>query len=374
MIENLIWCKDINRIGGVTSVIYYLVQKYADKPITVLYENADDNRLYQFSHYCDLIKFTGQSLECKNFFSSYSCEDVEPYIKYEKAYNVVHANYEFLEKTEGRKYYLGDFETLAVSKWAGEHCGRPYRVCYNPVLVGDKKAILLVSATRLALDKGDIADRMDIFARRLRERNIPYVWLCFTGATKNIPGIIRMPSEMDVQPYLKMADFVVQLSTSEACCMTYLESLALGTPVICTKIPSFYEQGGNEHNSIFLDFDMSNVDEAIDRMSEKFDFKFTPKEDLYGELLTGDRKEKPIPMKMIKVRLTDKWQEGGGIVCKDIDCIPYVNQEIIVSEERSIEMVSKGRTVIVGPVEEPKVEVKNEEPKVETKVEKKKKK
>lgn len=362
--ENLIWTPNINPLGGVESVLYYLVKKYKDKPITLLYKEGSDRQLVRLSQYANIVKFKNQHIECERLFSNYGYEQIKDYVKCDKGYNVIHANYAYLNKTDksvGK--FDNDFENLAVSDYAGskytELCGDSYRLCPNPIVLDDvKDSFLIVSATRLASDKGNIVERMKIFGKRLNERNIPYIWLVFTDSKKEFenPNIVKLPSRLDILPIIKKADFVAQFSDEEACCMTALESATLGTTLLCTKIPSFYEQGLNDNNAIFFDFDMSNVDECIDRMFEDFNFKFKPKEDIWGELLVGKRKEKVKGMKQVKVRANKRWLEGGGIPCADLGRVPEVGEEWIVTEERAKQLITKGRTEIVEYIEEPKKE------------------
>ena len=127
--------------------------------------------------------------------------------------------------------------------------------------------------------------------------------------------------------------------------MTAVESLTLGTPMIVTKIPSFYEQGLDETNSIFVDFDLSNIDEVVKRMGKKFTFKYEPKPEIWGELLKGKRKEKLNPVEVTKVRATDKWLEGGGVICEDIQRIPRPGEQIVVEISTAEELIERGYAI-----------------------------
>lgn len=337
--KNVIFSTYINPIGGVETVIYNIVKKYRDRDITVMYKEADAQQLYRLSRYCDLVEYKGQQIECDNLFVNYGWEIIKDNVKAKKKYYVVHANYEFLnqqEKENGWPLTLvpDGFEVLAVSKYAGDRCGKPYRLCYNPADVSDKRALILVSATRLNVDKGTITKRMTILADELEKRKIPFIWLIFTNSKKKIPNrnCINVSPRLDITPYIKMADFVVQLSDSEACCMTVLESMISNTPVICTKIPSFYEQGLNEQNSLFLDFDMSNLNEVVNHIYDDFNFKFTPKPDIWGDLLVGKREKEVIPMKTFRVKANENFLMGGGITCKVLGRVPEVGEVFEINE------------------------------------------
>jgi glycosyltransferase involved in cell wall biosynthesis len=48
-----------------------------------------------------------------------------------------------------------------------------------------------------------------------------------------------MTPRLDIRDYIADADYLVQLSDTEAWSYSVLESLSLGTPVITTPIPCF---------------------------------------------------------------------------------------------------------------------------------------
>ena len=363
MYGNLIFQSNINPIGGCETVIYNIAHKYTDRDLTVMYVEGNPEQVYRLSRYCQVVQFKGQSFECERLFVNYGWDVIKDFVNAKEKYYIVHANYAYLNKLDNTyKHKVPDgFDgVFAVSDWAGMNSGvQNYTVCPNPVVVEDEDCLLLVSATRLAEDKGGIKDRMNVLANRLDERGIKFVWLVFTNSLNRIenPSVVNMPGRLDIMPYLKKADFTIQLSDSEACCMTALESLSLGTPMCVTKIPSFYEQGLNDDNAVFFDFDMSNVDECIDRMiSRKYNFKFTPKPDIWGELLIGKRKEKLKPMKRIRVKATDAFQMSGGLIAPEIGRVPMIGEEFTINDDRLAFYLgdNKRHVKYVEVVEEPK--------------------
>ena len=72
--------------------------------------------------------------------------------------------------------------------------------------------------------------------------------------------LIYMKPRLDIRDYIADADYLVQLSDTEAFSYSILESLCLGTPVIITPIPSSIEMGvKNGINGYILDFSMKDI-------------------------------------------------------------------------------------------------------------------
>lgn len=295
MLKNVIWFQNINQIGGVESVIWNVIKKYQDHDITIVYNNADSNQVKRFSKYARLIKFHKDLfIECECMFINYGYKMIENHFKAKKTYYIIHADYVYqnLECVTDPR-----FEYLAVSQWACDQyykkCGIMPKLFPNPIVVEEtEEPLLIISATRIENDKGKIVERMKKLAEALDKRGIPFLWLVFTNSSRTIDNksIINVKPRLDITTFMKKADFVAQLSDSEACCMTALEAETIGTPMLVTKIPSFYEQGLNDDNAVFFDFDMSNIDECIEKMLKfKFDFTFTAKEDRWNEVLAAGK-------------------------------------------------------------------------------------
>ena len=305
--KNVVWFQNINSIGGVESVIWNVIRKYKDYDITILYNTGDAEQIKRFSEYVPMIRFNKDMfIECDRLFINYGYEMIRDHYKARKVYYVIHADYMY----QGLNCVTDpSFEYLGVSEWACqryyEKCGIMPKLFPNPIIIDEyQKPLLLVSATRIAPDKGDLVERMEKLANRLEQRNIPFLWLVFTSSSYRLKNqnCYNVGTRLDLIPFLDMADYVVQLSDSEACCMTALEAETVGTPMCVTKIPSFYDQGLNEDNAVFFDFDMSNLDECIDKMLDhKWKFKFKAKDDKWGEvLMKGKRKERKVKVKIIQ--------------------------------------------------------------------------
>jgi hypothetical protein len=108
------------------------------------------------------------------------------------------------------------------------------------------KALLLVSALRVgAQDKLGNDARCIKFAKMLDEAKIDYIWLYFgnrqmSGEPENM---IYCGQRTDIRPFIAMADYLVQLSGSEAFSYSLLEALICRTPVIVTPLAQNAEMG-----------------------------------------------------------------------------------------------------------------------------------
>ena len=179
-------------------------------------------------------------------------------------------------------------------------------VIHNPITKTGKKALILISATRIpANDKGNYEHRMRILAERLNEAEIPFIWFNFSdGQINDAPrGMVNVGLEMDIQPYIAKADYLVQLSDSEAWSYSILEALVNGTPVLVCPFPSAAEMGIEDGvNGYIIPFDMGfDVHKLLEVpvFEYKYDNKAIKKQ--WDKIL--NHKIKPKKKKGIKVRI-----------------------------------------------------------------------
>ena len=123
-------------------------------------------------------------------------------------------------------------------------------------------------------------------AEELIRQNIPFIWLVFTDAEiPNLPGFIRMNTQIDVRDYIAEADYLVQLSDTEGYCYAVMEAWCLGTMTITTPVVSFYEQGlVDGENGYIIDFNMSDLENFVKKIyNGVHEFKYIPKPDGYED-------------------------------------------------------------------------------------------
>lgn len=215
---NVFYINSLNAIGGCESYIYYLVKKYKDIDITVLYRTANQKQLDRLEKIVKCVRYKGQTIKCKKvFFTTYNMDCIDNIIA-DEYIGVVHTDYSLKDEKPVTHSKINKY--IGVSKSAckaftgitGINC----ELCYNPIVIDKPKRVLnLVSATRLTKEKGK--DRMKKFAKQLEKNNIPYIWIVFTNDNKKIrnPNIIYKKPSLEVIDYIANADYLVQLSNKE---------------------------------------------------------------------------------------------------------------------------------------------------------------
>lgn len=300
--NNIFYIPHFNVIGGVETYAYEMAKKYKDYDITFIYSysTSDPKQIKRLRQYARVIKQEpGVIYKCKNLFMSYGARfDI---FEAEKIYFICHANYKVQGLTPMKDDRINEY--YGVSKWVakdyGELINKDVKVAYNPITIEKPKKVLkLISATRLTKEKGK--DRMIKLGEALNKAGIPYIWLIFTNDTKAIQNenIIYMQPRLDIRNYIAEADYLVQLSDTEAYSYSVLESLLLGTPVITTPIPSFKEMGIIGYT---IDYDMQNipVNDIYNKIPKVDNFK-APK-DIYDKLL-DKTKNTYDPKEIVKVK------------------------------------------------------------------------
>ena len=184
---------------------------------------------------------------------------------------------------------------VCVSNVAKESFGKngnDAMVIHNVITKSKEKALMIVSATRIpAPDKGGNEERMKRLAEMLNEKNIPFVWFNFSdNDLPNAPkGLINVGAREDIQPFIKRADYLVQLSDSEAWSYSVLEALVNNVPVIVTPFPSAYEMGIEDgKNGYIIPFDMDfDVTRLLKIPKFKYEYDVKAIRDQWESILKG---------------------------------------------------------------------------------------
>lgn len=382
---NIFYFELINCIGGIETYLWEIAKKYCDYDITLVYKGGDSRQIERLSQFIRCHKYEeGQRFKCKKAFYNLNIDAID-FIEAEEQCLVLHGDYKSLGKLP--RWDDRITRVISVSKRVKdgykELTGRDSEVCYNPLTIEEtdkERVLLLISATRLTEEKG--GPRYIKLANELINHNIKFIWLFFTDDKDkiNIKGICPLPTTLEIRPYIKMADALVQLSDSEGFGYSAIEAWELGTPVISTKIPVITELGANKDNSILLDLDMNDIpiDEIKNIYKKKNKFKANTPPDRWGEILdkkkSNYRKEK---IKMYLVEALDTY-EKNDIADSELGHIPKPGEQWKINATR-LNVLTGGNTghqIYVKVVkeitpEQPKEEVKEEKPKKATKKAKK---
>ncbi len=363
---NIFYFRNISKIGGIETFLYYMAKLYSIYDITIIYKQADEEQLKRLKKYVKCIKYYEQEIECQKAFFNYNLDIIDK-VKAKEYYQIIHGDY----KATGIPCNTNPKITkyLAVSKIAAdsffEETGLKPEVIYNPLSIDKPKKILkLVSATRLTNEKG--YNRMIKLAEELTKNNIPFEWNVFTNKSDiNSEFFIVRKPKLNIINDIAEADYLVQLSDSEGYCYSIVEALSVRTPVICTDIPVIKEIGVNENNSYILNMDMSNIN--VDKI-----YKEIPKIGSYKapECLllnyinkTKSKYQEERKMKY-KVKTLDTYKKMN-IRDEQLDKVPDEGEEFIVNADR-LEVLSGNNSYGVKFVEV--VEKLEEIEKVETAV------
>lgn len=300
MLGNVFYFDTLNDIGGVESFLYYIARCYNKYDITIYYKVGNPKQVERLTKLVRVRKYhDGQKIVCDKIFFAYYFAEMIDNVEANEYCFIVHADYGVIGKKYPPITHPKITKYYGVSQVACDSftklTGIPVELLYNPIsLSGLKRTLLLVSATRLTFEKG--SKRIDKLATALEQYGIPYIWIIFTDRSHGeLPGhnIVYMQPTLDVISYLKNADYVVQLSDTEAFCYTVVESLMLGTPVIVTDCPVFKEIGVvNGENGFIVNFDMTDLP-IKDIYEKELKFDYQPPKTNWDKVLSHKKSNYP---------------------------------------------------------------------------------
>lgn len=239
-----------HEIGGIETFTYNFckqMSKYYD--IAVLYDATFDHaQMQRLLKVVPVIKGNGKTIICDTVINTRIVKDIPKYVKAKQTIQMSHTckmelwGQLHVPQDKDIKVYVSDVAAKSFDEKPGD-----YKVIHNMTVPVDcNRALILVSATRPTPEKG--MKRMLALGQLLTRANIPYVWLYFSydpiyNAPKNM---VHMKPTLNIIPYIKMADYLVQLSDSEAFGYSIIEALEAGTAIITTPLDVLPELGIEE--------------------------------------------------------------------------------------------------------------------------------
>lgn len=368
--SNIIYLNYISEIGGVETFVYEMVKKYKDLDIAVVYKQGNNKQIERLKKYCRCYKHTNEEIECDVAIINYDISIIDFINENAKIYQVVHGDYENKAYTMKPPTHERIYKYITITNYLFDSFKKITKkenviMSYNPLTLEDNKKLVLFSATRLSPIKGK--SRMIRLANELDRQGIEYIWYIFTNDDKEISNenVVYMKPRLDISYWLKQADYLVQLSDTEACSYSINEALYRNIPVIVTPLPYLKEIGvENRKNAYILEFDCSNIEDVVKNIKNIPKFEFKKLEDKYKYLLKESKSHYEEDKKMkVKVKCVLK----GGY--DDIKLKKHIeeNEEYIVDFERANYLKDNNAVAILEEIkEEKKDKLKKEEPKKTT--------
>lgn len=258
----ILFIMQLHIIGGIETFIYHYLATMSKKyDIVLLTSNIPINQWIRYSNYAQVVEYNpNMTYSCDTLIMLRVLDTIPQNIHYKQSVQMCHAC-----RTNPKWHIPQDNDYIVNVSQASKDSFLPESrngvVIHNPIKKNEKKALLLVSATRIpAPDKGKNEERMRRLAETLNEADIPFLWYNFSeGIIPNPPqGLVNVGLYMDIQPYIARADYLVQLSDSEAWSYSILEALIQNTAVLVCPFPSAYEMGIKDgENGYILPFDMN---------------------------------------------------------------------------------------------------------------------
>ena len=328
--------KSVNSIGGVESFLYYLSKKYE---FTFYYKEGDPAQIKRLSKNILVKKYKGEKIKCDKFFVNYN-PDIIDNVEAKEYIMMVHCDY---SKTKFKPITHPKFtKYIGVSQYVCDVFNKltriPCELCYNPVYIDipqvekKKDKIHLIYAGRTTEEKG--AWRIDKIRELMDNSGIDWDLTIYTNRPPRMKyeNVFIKNPKLDLTKEIKEATFMLVTSKAEAFCLSGVESLMLGTPLICTDLPVFKELGINESNSIKIDLNVSNFNPK-DTLKE-FNFTYTPPKDNWDKYLPKTKTYKPYNVK-VEVIKTKLWlvEENLHLVKGDIIELPIERANELEAKE-----------------------------------------
>lgn len=293
----------INSIGGVEIAILNLIERlHKDYDITIAYtaKDSDIEMLIRMSKYASIVNLNHKTIEVDTVvYCSIYCQKDKITAKRELRW--MHGCLTDM-KVKLPKEKIDDY--IAVGKVCKEQLdsqliNQESHLIYNELNskihelanehIPEQKPLTLVTVSRISREKG--FERMLKLSKQIKQ---DYVWhIVGSGYDKKYEESIKKQAPdnwifhgklENPFPYIKNADFLLQLSDYEAFGFVLLEALVLGTTVITTNYSSASEMI-NETNGYIIKKDLSDFDPEILNNKKVFTHEHKTGTELWKKLL-----------------------------------------------------------------------------------------
>lgn len=299
-------------IGGIESFIYHFASLMHEKyDITLVVNTITAEQRRKISRKIRVVQYNSNThYRCDTLIMLRILDKIPDNFKYKQSVQMCHAC-----KTNQNWHIPQNCNYIVnvsnASKESFEEEAKNGIVIHNPIIKSEAKALVLVSATRLpAPDKGNNEKRMIQLANMLSDMKIPFLWFNFSdGPLNNAPkGLVNMGTRMDIQPYIARADYLVQLSDSEAFSYSVLEALVNNTAVIVTPFKSVPEYGIEDgKNGYIVPFDMDfDVKKLLDVPQFEYQYDNEPIKKQWVDIIGISKpmfEYEPKPQNVVRIKM-----------------------------------------------------------------------
>jgi glycosyltransferase involved in cell wall biosynthesis len=282
----LIYVSALYAIGGIETWTYNFcksMHKYYD--LMILYDKKiDETQRRRLLPFAEVVKNTNKPITCDTALNCRTALVLPKNVIYKHKYMVVHtckmrSEWEIKDKADN----------IFVSRAARDSWGLDGDVIYNLTQPSKpRKALLLVSASRLSWEKGE--NRIITLAQMLHNLGILFTWLVFTDSEPKtiVDGLVYRRPTMEIKSYIQKADFYVQLSDQESFCYSLVEALELGVPVITTPLAVLPEIGFKEGvNGFAIPFNVQECKNLLEIVNSDLKFEYSRDNDKIVEEWRG---------------------------------------------------------------------------------------
>jgi len=342
-----------NVIGGISTFIFNFCKVMKSiYDITYVVEVAPKEHIEKMQKVVKVINGTSrQQLSCDVLIMLRILDEIPKNIKYNKSIQMCHAC-----KTNPRWHIPQNCDEIVTVSEASKKSftteAENAYVIHNPIITDTKKPLILMSATRIpALDKGSNEKRMMKLAEMLEKAKIPFLWLNFSeGKIPQAPrGFFNMGLDMYAAEYFKAADYVVQLSDSEAWSYAILEALNQNIPVLVTPYPSASEMGIIDgKNGYIVPYDMNfDIKKLLNVPKFEYDYDNEYIVRQWQEVIEKEPRKKTKEVKK-PVKASDLVKVVVLIPYKDNELGQFLRQGQIIecSKERAEVLINRERPLV----------------------------
>ena len=341
----VIYIGNAQEIGGVETWIYnFAAELHKLYDITVCYKDKMwPKQIERLSEYVMVHKLGINPIFCDTVLNMRITDKVPEQIRAKQIIQLCHTC-----KMKDWKIQSEYHRLIYVSQTAADTFEEKGEVIHN--LTHEEagtEPLILITASRFTFEKG--LKRMYSLSSAFKSKGIDILWLVFTNANVDeINGIKRMEPTLNIKPWIKRADYMVQLSDIEAFCYSIVEALEEGTPVLTTPIGVLKElEFEDGRDGYILPFDMQDIDvEKITRERPKPKRKNENAKIIkqWREILGDTKPEETYNTEapFIKVRALENYT--------DLELGRYVREgeELTIRRERAKMWMALGKVEFIG--------------------------